>query len=385
MSSLTKQQLQNELINHGVQLPPAGSKKDEYVRAYNEHVVKDKDKEKGSGDFSSDDEVEPYSAAKTLDKAGIVVGKVCIEEAEEIVNSLLDVDLYEMLKSLGQNIGPVVATTRPIYKLMLRNLLTGQKRVSETKEVSPTNGSGNGVPETELGNGHGEEYSDSDREIETPTDSPISPTPRTTRASGNSEFEEYFLSYVDARQAGQRNSEVNTEKRKNRSSSRQTSTPRRESSPATTAAATAAGRGTPPKFALPKPAEKDTPMPIIFRKVPTGIDSTSPATYRRTPTPNPELTRRNLAPRSLDLEPEPTALKRKTINKPEAGKSTNGNNQNEVDNSRNTGPNVGVLFLIFATLTLAILGYIWYSFSAPIITQEEIEDLELDKIIESLG
>jgi len=306
---------------------------------------------------------------------------VCIEEAEEIVNSLPDKELYEMLITLGKTIGPVVATTRPVYKLMLRNLLTGHKSLPEPEEASTTttNGSGNGVNEAvDLGNGHGEEYSDSDREIDTPKD-----TPRTTRASGNSEFEDYFLSYVDARQGAQRNSEVDAEKRKVRSSSRQTSTPRRESSPATSAAAAAAERGTPPKFALPKLAEKDTPMPTLFRKV-TGTDSTPPATYRRTPTPNPELTRRNLAPRSLDLEPEPTALKRKTIKKPEAGKSTNGNNQSEVDYSPYTGPNVGVLFAIFAILTLSILGFIWYTFSPPAISQEEIEDVELDKLLQTL-
>lgn len=61
MSSLTKEQLKNELVSHGVELPSASAKKSEYVKKYEKYVAPIV---RSKGDFSSDDEDLPVNDVK---------------------------------------------------------------------------------------------------------------------------------------------------------------------------------------------------------------------------------------------------------------------------------------------------------------------------------
>lgn len=54
-SSLTKEQLKNELISHGIQPPSASARKEEFVKLYEKHVEPIASQK---GDFSSDEENE---------------------------------------------------------------------------------------------------------------------------------------------------------------------------------------------------------------------------------------------------------------------------------------------------------------------------------------
>lgn len=58
MSGLTKEQLRNELINHGIELPSSSARKSEYVELYEKHVAP---VQQSKGDFSSDEEDFPNS------------------------------------------------------------------------------------------------------------------------------------------------------------------------------------------------------------------------------------------------------------------------------------------------------------------------------------
>lgn len=53
MSGLTKEQLKNELVSHGVVLPSSSAKKEAYVRLYHKYVAPVAN---SKGDFSSDEE-----------------------------------------------------------------------------------------------------------------------------------------------------------------------------------------------------------------------------------------------------------------------------------------------------------------------------------------
>ena len=61
MSELTKQQLKNELVSHGVELPAPTAKKSEYVKVYEKYVAP---VASSKGDFSSDDEDLPVNDIK---------------------------------------------------------------------------------------------------------------------------------------------------------------------------------------------------------------------------------------------------------------------------------------------------------------------------------
>lgn len=71
MSSLTKEQLKNELVSHGVELPSAAAKKSEYVEKYEKYVAPISH---SKGDFSSDDEDLPVNDVKPQVSAA---GRVC--------------------------------------------------------------------------------------------------------------------------------------------------------------------------------------------------------------------------------------------------------------------------------------------------------------------
>jgi len=176
MSSLTKEELRNALINHGVSsLPPLSAKKEELVSLYEEHVAP---LENGAGDFSSDDEISlnmspkkkissvsrltKISSTSKLSKSSSKSPKksknVTTEEESLTVNgvdvdALDDDELFSLLKENGIDVGPIVASTRPFYKKKLAIVLKGENMLNTSAS-------------------NGEEYSDTDPETEPEDDQP---------------------------------------------------------------------------------------------------------------------------------------------------------------------------------------------------------------------
>ena len=61
-ASLTKEQLKNELISHGISPPVQSARKEEFVKLYEQHVAPIVSQK---GDFSSDDDEEPEISTNT--------------------------------------------------------------------------------------------------------------------------------------------------------------------------------------------------------------------------------------------------------------------------------------------------------------------------------
>lgn len=161
MTSLTKEELRQALISHGVtDLPPASAKKDELISLYEEHVAPTAN---GSADFSSDDEVDfkssPSKRASNASRASKVsnvskaskVSKSPRKKAdagdssvvEELdIDALNDDELFEKLKENGIDVGPIVASTRPFYQKKLAMVLRGES-------MNGTNGNGVEFSDTE--------------------------------------------------------------------------------------------------------------------------------------------------------------------------------------------------------------------------------------------
>ena len=57
---MTKEQLKNELISHGISPPVQSARKEEFVKLYEQHVAPIVSQK---GDFSSDDDEEPETKA----------------------------------------------------------------------------------------------------------------------------------------------------------------------------------------------------------------------------------------------------------------------------------------------------------------------------------
>ena len=128
MASLTINDLKNELINHGVELPPSSAKKEEYVTLYEKNVSG----EKAKIEFSSDDEEVSIpvggkvSKKKVSRKSGVsaVNGKtdhnneanepsLLTEENSLVVGDvdvaeLTDEQLASKLKEFNITVGPIV-------------------------------------------------------------------------------------------------------------------------------------------------------------------------------------------------------------------------------------------------------------------------------------
>eukprot|EP00088_Acartia_fossae_P046493 TRINITY_DN5021_c0_g1_i11.p1 TRINITY_DN5021_c0_g1~~TRINITY_DN5021_c0_g1_i11.p1 ORF type:complete len:390 (+),score=145.65 TRINITY_DN5021_c0_g1_i11:43-1212(+) len=157
--SMTKEELKTAIINHGLSPPPSSAKKEEFVEMYNEHVAPVAE---DAGEFSSDDEVtispKKRSSQKSRTSAkspktsqtggGTASADTTVEMTENSVNeavSAADVDvdnlddeqLFTLLKENGIDVGPIVDSTRPLYKKKLAALLRG--------ETGPLNGSTNGA------------------------------------------------------------------------------------------------------------------------------------------------------------------------------------------------------------------------------------------------
>ena len=154
MSSLTKEQMRNALISHGVtNLPPQGAKKDELLALYEEHVVPVAN---GAADFSSDDEVSlkpsPTKRASTASKASRVSNiskasksskspkKAVVEDSMIVdgvdISALDDDELFAKLKEHGISAGPIVDSTRKLYQKKLVLMLKGETaNTTNGKEV----------------------------------------------------------------------------------------------------------------------------------------------------------------------------------------------------------------------------------------------------------
>ena len=130
MASLTITDLKNELINHGVDLPPSSAKKEEYVQLYEQNIAL---KEKNTIEFSSDDDELSIPVGGKISKKkvsrksegmnGIKHKKDCngdnaekdtlTEENSLVVGdvnvaTLTDEELAAKLKEYNITVGPIV-------------------------------------------------------------------------------------------------------------------------------------------------------------------------------------------------------------------------------------------------------------------------------------
>jgi len=159
MSTLTKEELKNALINHGAPVPPTSAKKEEFIQAYEEHVAP---LEAETNGFSSDEEESRSpSMKKTSSRSKLStsssklstssrkssgspkkINKVVVKEAEDIemtvdITSLDDDQLFEMLKQNGVDPGPIVGSTRKFYEKKLSVALSGgTNNTTEDREFS---------------------------------------------------------------------------------------------------------------------------------------------------------------------------------------------------------------------------------------------------------
>lgn len=119
MASLTIDQLKKSLTEQGIALPPAGSKKADYVRLYEQYSTLNEN----LGDFySSDDENPPRKSSPSVSSSS---SPSKIEGIIKEVERLTDDELYSQLKELGASIGPVLKNTRKVYEKKLVKLLSG--------------------------------------------------------------------------------------------------------------------------------------------------------------------------------------------------------------------------------------------------------------------
>lgn len=143
MASLTKEELKNSLINHGIAPPPATARKDEFVALYEEHVAPIDEQ---AGEFSSDDEVTVSPRKKKSSQSSVKSTasstksskgskKVVTEESSVVVgevdvDALDDQELFKLLKENGVDAGPVGDSTRSLYKKKLAQILSGTNIVA---------------------------------------------------------------------------------------------------------------------------------------------------------------------------------------------------------------------------------------------------------------
>jgi len=196
MASLTKEELKMTLVNHGVDLPSA-AKKDDLIALYEELPGIG---EKGKTDFSSDEEGElaitddgikvskkKNSTAKRVSRksnvsAGIINGSVNADEDNKLteensllvgavdVSELTDEQLTEQLKAFGVDVGPIVDSTRAIYR---KKLAISMRENSAIDEVQKSNGfhENAGAADSGLQNGGAADYSADEEALGVPEDS----------------------------------------------------------------------------------------------------------------------------------------------------------------------------------------------------------------------
>jgi len=134
MASFTKEELKTQLLNNGIDLPPSNSKKEAFVALYEKHVAP---KEEFSAD-EDDEEIIISSKAK----APIAASNGDDGEGEVDVESLDDSQLLEMLKENNIDAGPIVNSTRNLYKKKLIKVLGASVEETEVS-INKTNGDEN--------------------------------------------------------------------------------------------------------------------------------------------------------------------------------------------------------------------------------------------------
>jgi len=172
MAGLTKDELKQALVSHGVEQNLSAAKKDELVQLYEEFVAPH---EENAGEFSSEDEslsptkisskrisrrtsakvsstnlrLSPKLSAKggsprvsataALPKSPRVSSKSNGEvEPEAVVNveELNDSALREQLTEHGVVVGPIVDSTRPLYQKKLALVLAGDNGAEEANDTN---------------------------------------------------------------------------------------------------------------------------------------------------------------------------------------------------------------------------------------------------------
>lgn len=172
MATLTKEELKNALIIHGVATPASSAKKEEFVALYEEHIAPITNTR---GDFSSDDDIDEeitispqkrVTASKSSRKSASskkasrssVQEQIAAEILEEaspdtVVEDGLDIgamdddELFTMLKKHGMDAGPIVDSTRHVYKKKLAALLEVDGEA--TDDQPPINGAAIEFSDTE--------------------------------------------------------------------------------------------------------------------------------------------------------------------------------------------------------------------------------------------
>lgn len=162
MASLTIDQLKKSLNEQGVTLPPAGSKKAEYVKLYEQYSTLNEN----LGDtYSSDDETNSRTDSQNVSSS---TSPSKTEAVVKEVEKLSDDDLYNKLREFGQNVGPVLVNTRRVYEKKLIKLITSGRQT-------------NGYDTVNSHDNKNDEFSDSDVELSkltTRKSSRKSPAPR---------------------------------------------------------------------------------------------------------------------------------------------------------------------------------------------------------------
>jgi len=147
MATFTKEELKNALIQHGVSPPSSSARKDEYVALYEQHIAPI---EAAKGDFSADDDDDdeevtisprkkPKSTTVSKSSKRSISSKKSSKSSvtNKIVNDILDMvvgdttvaemtddELFVALRQNGVDAGPIVDSTRDIYKRKLVAVLT---------------------------------------------------------------------------------------------------------------------------------------------------------------------------------------------------------------------------------------------------------------------
>ena len=151
MATLTKEQLKNELISHGIQPPVQSARKEEFVKLYEQHVAPIVSQK---GDFSSDEETEVVIEEKVIDlypflKMNLLSFELQVEVSNNSlvfngldITTISDDDLYSQLQSFGIPVGPIVGKQNK-YSFNLKTTInlfaiSRHNKISVSKEISCT-------------------------------------------------------------------------------------------------------------------------------------------------------------------------------------------------------------------------------------------------------
>ncbi|XP_078487877.1 uncharacterized protein LOC100187247 isoform X2 [Ciona intestinalis] len=115
---MTKEQIKEQLLAHGVSLPPGNAHKATYVKLYNTHV------ENYSGSFSSDDE-----ALDNLYSKKVNIKKTYPKECEITnIDQLTNEEISTKLRFFGMIPGPIGPSTRNVYLKKLEKFMSEKRK-----------------------------------------------------------------------------------------------------------------------------------------------------------------------------------------------------------------------------------------------------------------